>query len=131
MFPTIFTWLATDSTVTALIGSGPTRCYRHGFAPQGVNAPYVTWFVVSGSPENNLSDTPPTDRYTIQLDCWSNNSGTGAAEVEQLATAVRDALEQHGHLTGIPVNTKDPETNRYRIGLQFDFWLNRPESTSS
>lgn len=131
MFPRIFQTIAADSVVTAIIGTNPVRCYRHGSAPQNVVAPYVTWFIVAGTAENNLSTTPATDRWTIQADCWSDNTGTGSAGIETLAEAVRDALEPIGHMTGVVVNTRDPETQRFRIGLQFDVWLNRPEGSSS
>ena len=129
MFPAIFATVAADSTVTAIIGTNPTRFYRHGSAPQNVAAPYATWFVVAGVPENNLSDTPPVDRYTIQVDAWSDNTGTGSAGVETLAEALRDCLEALGHMTGVIVNTRDAETQRYRIGMQFDIWHDRPASS--
>lgn len=129
MFPRVFTLLAADSTVTGIIGASPVRAYRHGSAPQNVVAPYVTWFVVSGVPENQLSGTPPTDRYTVQVDCWSNNTGTGATEVEELAAAVRDAIEPSGYMTGIVANNRDPDTQRYRIGMQFDIWQDRQSSS--
>lgn len=130
MFPRIFSTVAANATVTGIIGTNPTRFYRHGSAPQGVTAPYGTWFIVSGDPENNLSDTPPVDRYTIQVDAWSDNNGTGSAGVEALAEALRDCLETLGHMTGVVVNTKDEATQRYRIGMQFDIWHDRPASTS-
>jgi hypothetical protein len=57
----------------------------------------------------------------VQIDCWHATS----AGVVQLATAVRDAIEPHAHITGYPINAKDTETQRYRIGLQLDWWLSR------
>jgi hypothetical protein len=131
MFPRIFQTIAADAVVTAMIGTNPVRFYLHGSAPQKVAAPYCTWYIVAGTPENNLSTAPATDRWTIQVDCWSDNAGTGSADVETLAEAVRDALEPIGHMTAVVVNTRDPETMRFRIGLQFDIWLNRPETSSS
>jgi hypothetical protein len=131
MFPRIFATVVADSIVTAIIGTNPTRFYRHGSAPQNVIAPYATWFVIAGTPENNLSNTPPVDRYTIQVDAWSDNTGTGSTGVETLAEALRDCLEQIGHMTGVVVNTRDESTQRYRIGMQFDIWHDRPATSSS
>ena len=122
MLPPVYALLTADAPTTALVG---TRIYRHGTAPQNVVAPYVTWFLVSGTPENELTALPRVDRLEVQVDCWSNNTGTGDAQVEALATAVRDALEPVAHMTGIIANEQDFETRRYRLGLQFTFWLKR------
>lgn len=119
MFPSVFDLLYADAAVAALVG---TRIYRHGSAPQDVAAPYITWFVVYGAPENHLDGTPPADNWTIQIDCWSNNTGTGAVQVETLARAVRTAIEPHHYIEGVVVNERDRETMRYRIGLQCGWW---------
>lgn len=130
MLPAVFPIIKEASAVTALIGTNPVRCYRHGFAPQGVAAPYLTWYVVSGTPENDLSDLPRVDSYSVQIDCWSNNTGTGAAQVEQLAEAVRDAIEPHAYMTALAVNGIDFETQRFRIGMTFNFWTHRPDRST-
>jgi hypothetical protein len=122
MLPAVFPLLAGDSDVTSLIGTAPVRVYRHGEAPQKVVAPYVTWFLASGLPENVLDGTPPADSYSVQVDCWSNSD----AEVEQLAQFVRDAIEPAHHMTSVGPNGRDPETMRYRIGMTFSFWTHRP-----
>lgn len=121
MLPAVFTLLANDSEVTGFIGTLPVRAYRHGDAPQRVASPYVTWFTASAAPANNLDDVPPVDDYTVQVDCWSDDQD----EAENLATAVRDAIEAEHHL--ISVNDgRDPETMRYRISMTFTFWTDRP-----
>jgi hypothetical protein len=51
MLPDIFALLATPA-VQALVGN---RIYRHGDAPPDVQAPYITWFVLFGDPENGFS----------------------------------------------------------------------------
>lgn len=120
MLPGVYAILANAAGVVALIGT-PPRIYRHGDAPQGVLRPYITWFVSSAAPANNLDDVPPVDEYTVQIDCWSEKD----AEVEQLAEAVRDAIEPLQHLIGVS-NGRDPETMRFRISLIFTFWTDRP-----
>lgn len=122
MLPSVYAILTADAAVSALVG---TRIYRHGEAPQKVAGPYVTWFLVSGTPENELSARPRVDRLEVQVDCWSANTGGGDAGVEALAVAVRDALEPVAHMTGIIANEQDFETRRYRLGMQFTFWLSR------
>jgi hypothetical protein len=120
MLPPVFALLKAAPAVTAILGANP-KVFRHGIAPQGTVAPYVVWLVVGADPENNLSDPPPVDRIVIQVDCYHTTDGG----VEALATAVRDALEPHMHMTGIPVDQREPDTGLYRIGLQFDYWMSR------
>jgi hypothetical protein len=121
MLPAVFPILARDSEVTGFIGSTPARVYRHGEAPQNVVRPYVTWFVVTGAPQNQLDDPPDIDNYSVQVDCWSDDD----SEVEELATAVRDAIETEFHMTAVIANGRDPQTMRYRIGMIFSFWTHR------
>jgi len=116
MPPPIYTWLKAASAVTAIIGSNPTRAFRHGDAPQDVTRPYVTWALVAGVPDNELSAVPKSDRYTVQIDCF-HATDTG---VESLAVAVRNSIEAYAHMTSIPINNRDNETKLYRIALQFD-----------
>jgi hypothetical protein len=122
MLPPVFAALKASPDVMAIVGN-PPRIYKHADAPQrpeGTPAlPYVTWFLLSATPENQLSGTPPTDRMTLQVDCW-HTTGKG---IETLAAAVRDAIEPSAHLTAMPIDLRDPETKLFRIALQFD-WFN-------
>jgi hypothetical protein len=120
MLPLVFTWLKGSNAVKAIIGNTP-RAYRHGDAPQDTNQPYVTWGIVGGVPDNQLSGLPPSDRYSIQVDCWH----TTDKGVEDLAKAVRDAIEPYGHMTSIVLNNRDAETKLYRISYQFDILQSR------
>lgn len=123
MLPPVYATLRASTAVVSLVG---TRIYRHGAAPQNVVAPYVTWFIVTGDPENELPYTPRIDRFQVQVDCWSNNTGSGDAQVEALAQAVRDAIEPTAYLVRYVVNERDFETQRYRIGMEFTWRVHRP-----
>lgn len=127
MLPSVYPLLTAAPAVTALVGN---RIYRHGAAPQTVTAPYITWYVVSGVPENTLDDVPRIDNYSVQVDCWSNNTGTGDAQIEELAEAVRDAIEPTAYMTAVSIDERDFETQRYRMGMTFTFWHHRPEASS-
>jgi uncharacterized protein DUF3168 len=123
MLPPIKTRLETSAAVVAAVGTGSTgKIFRNGEAPQGLrDTAYITWFVVADTPENNLSDTPPTDRVTVQADIYHpTDAGCNA-----LAKAVRDCIEPVAYMTGAPVNHRDRETRLYRRALQFDWWLDR------
>lgn len=115
MFPNLYAIAMANSDLVSLIGS---RFYKHGMAPQNAVAPYVTWFNVFGDPANQLASAPAADRYTIQVDCWGDDS----ASTEEVATAVRNCFEVEGYLTSIGSTSRDSATLRYRINLQFSFW---------
>lgn len=118
MLPPLYPALANDAAVAVIVGD---RIYPHGEAPQDVTRPYVTWQMIAGTPENSLADSPDIDRCTLQINCW-HPSGAG---VVSLATAVRAVAEQHGVVTGIPVNEREPETRLYWIAIQIDWLLPR------
>lgn len=122
MLPPIFGLLNAAAPVKALVGTAPVRIYRPGSVPAGLTQPYVVWSIISGLPENTLSDLPTADRVTLQVDCYSNTEGGIVA----LATAVRNALEPAAHMTGIPVDMRETEEPKlFRMALQFDWFLAR------
>lgn len=125
MLPPVFQTLKASSAVTNIVGTNPPRIYRHGEAPAHVVNPpagsqiaYITWLLVSGEPENNLSDPPPVDRQSVQVDCWHPTD----AGVEALGDAVRDAIEAVTHVTQYRNRPRDPDTRRYRVSIDADFW---------
>lgn len=118
MLPPLYALLFAASSVAAIVS---TRIFPHGDAPQDTTQPYITWQMVSGVPENSLSDAPDIDRCTLQINCWHPTS----AGVISLATAVRAAVEPAGHVTGVPVNQRDTATRLYWIALQMDWFLSR------
>lgn len=121
MLPNVFDVLNV-AAVRAFVGTNPPRIYRHGNAPQAVLGPYVTWVVVSGTPENHLDGTPPIDNVSVQVDCWTVNTGTGSQQASDFGTAVRDAIESAGHDITFFADSQDYETQRFRITITFSFW---------
>jgi len=129
MLPPVFQALKASSAVKAIVGTNPPRIYRHGRVPDGggrpIVDPYITWFMVSGVPENNLSDPPPCDRTTVQVDCWyPDRGGSADAGIELLARAARDALEVIGVVTSGLLDDFETETKTYRMALQVDIFIN-------
>jgi hypothetical protein len=123
MLPPVFQTLKASSAVKAIVGTNPPRIYRHGSAPQRpdglpLSDPYITWFMVTGSPENNLSNDTTPDRQSVQIDCWHQTD----AGVEVLADAVRAAVEPTAHITSVSADEREPETRLYRIAIECDFW---------
>lgn len=125
MLPVVLPILAADPEVTGILGTNPVRFYPHGSAKQDTQAPYATWFIVSGIPENTLDGVPLTDKFSFQVDVWSDNTGDGAAEAKAGAIAIRDALEPHMDMTRVIGDGVDPATQRNRFSLQFSKWQGR------
>ncbi len=121
MFAPIYRTIRTPEVI-AVVGD---RIYSSGLAPQGVAAPYITWFVVAGQPYDHLSGPPGADTDTIQIDCWAGPEDVQELVCMNLAKAVRDALDAAGQANRIIVNTREPDTKLFRIGLQVDFIHNR------
>ena len=118
MLPNIYVILRANSTVLSTVS---TRIYRHGNAPQDVVKPYITWFVVSGVPELQISGMPCSDVDTIQIDVWHETD----LGVETLAYAVRSALDSAGHSNQMILNLRETDTKLYRIGFQTDIIRSR------
>ena len=114
----IFQVCAASPAVTALLGTGPTRIFPHGEAPEGTAKPYAVWQVVSGSPLNYLNCVPSTDRYGLQVDVYAAT----ASSADAVVTAMRLVIGQHAYITGFGIDGKDKDTHSYRKGFDVA-WL--------
>lgn len=126
MYPDVFALLNVPA-IRAFVGTSTPRIYRHRASPkQSPEAPYITWGSTVGIPENHLDGTPPVDRFSITVDCWSENTGEGSLQISQLAEAVRDQIETSHHVESFDADMRDPETMRYRASMTFTWWADRP-----
>lgn len=119
MIPPVYDTLKASSAVVRIVDDA---IWRHNSAPQDTPRPYITWFIVTGTPENHLSGLPPMDRMTVQVDCWADTD----EQAEELATAVRDAIEPYAHMTAQPIDAREPVTKLWRMALEFDWFVARP-----
>jgi hypothetical protein len=128
MIAPVFTLLAADPAVTAIIGTNPVRCFPAGNIPQvpieqqTAQFPCVTWQTVGGMPENIMDDRPPIDHQRIQIDCWATDIGGGFPAAESLANAVQHSLELVGRCVSLNGHDFEPDTRRYRVSFDFSFW---------
>src|SRR5690625_4889194 len=118
MLPLVYKLLRGNAEIKALVD---TRIYRHDLAPLGTERPYTTRFLVSGRPEQQLSGTPCAAFDVVLIDVWSEDD----VEVEQLDRLVRDTCEAEGLAVRIAVNSYQPETKLFRLGLEVDFICSR------
>lgn len=124
----VFSLLAANAAVTAIIGSPPAmRCYGAGSIPEtgvvNANIPCVTQQVVSGLPQNMLARAPNVDYTLVQVDVWELTQ----VKARQLMELVRDTLEDGGRNTmrTVPMDSYEIETKRYRWLMEFEFWIDR------
>lgn len=128
MIPPLFPILSAAPGVTALLGASPnTRVYPFGEAPAKIIYPYVTWQIISGTPEIYLGQRPDIDDVRVQLDCWGDGGAgkNGASSVNSVADAVRDVLEEYGYMVDFGSTERDPDTVSYRYRMDFEFWTHR------
>lgn len=124
MLPPLYRWLTEDATVAA---QASDRIYPFGEAPAPVTYPYVTWQIISGLPEQYLGDRPDIDSVQVQVDCWGDGRVDvgGSKQVNDLADAVRNVLEEHGYMVNFGSTERDPDTVSYRYRMDFQFWTPR------
>ncbi|MDQ7880451.1 DUF3168 domain-containing protein [Atlantibacter hermannii] len=121
MIAPLFSVCASSPAVRALIGDSPVRLYPFGQQDDNVIYPYVVWQNVGGAPENYLGQRPDADTWALQVDAWADTPD----EVIAVATALRDAIEPHAHITRWGGQERDPETMRYRYSFDVDWIVKR------
>ena len=121
MYPPIFAAIVAHAPATALLGTLPTRLYAFGEAPEDTARPYVTWQVITGSPENYLARRPDIDGYTLQVDVWAD----GGQIARDVAAAVRDAIEPHAYIVRWGGESRDPDTRAYRLSFDVSWFVHR------
>lgn len=121
MYPPIFAVCAADAGVRALLGTGPTRLYLFGLAPDKVVKPYAVWQQISGSPDNYLAGRPDVDSHGLQIDVYADT----AKAANDVATAIQRAIELECYVTGYNGDFRDPVTMNYRSSFNIDWVVNR------
>ena len=114
----VYSMLRSSAAVVALVG---TRIYRSwgGNSPQ---APYIVWSVVAAPPDNHMSGRPPSDRYSVNVDCFGRNE----AESDAVTLAARNAVEGYGQLSSGPQDLgRDMDTELWRYTMTVDIHVNR------
>lgn len=122
MTPPIYPVAKRWPALLALLGDPEPRLYPWGQNDDEPRVyPYVTFQVVSGSPENYLSDRPDADSVALQVDVWAKTPGSAS----QVAQALRDAIELDCHITAWRGQSRNPETKTYRISFDCDWIVKR------
>lgn len=120
MYPPIFSIVAADAGVQALLGTSPVRFFPFGQAPDEVSMPYGVWQIVSGGPENYLTDTPDIDGWLVQVDVYA----TRGSWARSAAEALRDAIENQAYIVAWRGESKE-EDRIFRYSFDVEFLTER------
>lgn len=120
-YPPVFTLAAASPAVTALLGSDPCRVWLFDRAPPVgtpfYQKPYAVWQQAGGVPENYLDKAPDADNWSVQVDVYAESID----EARAVALALRDAYEPHAYITNWNGESRDPDTNNFRVSFDVDF----------
>ena len=103
------------------VGVNPARIYAYGKAVQNVQAPYITWQLISSQPYSRLSRVPNADRVTAQIDCYAISEAVASS----LALSVRNALDNAKVHNELSLQTNDADANLYRVCFTATFITSR------
>lgn len=118
-YPPLFAVCSAAAGLTALIGTGPVRCYLFDEAePPPPAKPYIVWQVIGGAPENQLSGAPTEGVYTTQVDIY----GATADSARAVAAAFQAAIVGAAYVTGYGGEYREPDTRLYRLTYTVD-WI--------
>ncbi|HBR4759154.1 TPA: DUF3168 domain-containing protein [Klebsiella pneumoniae] len=120
MIAPIFAVCAASQAVRDLLGS-PVRLYPFGLQDDNIVYPYAVWQNISGVPENYLDRRPDVDSYTLQVDVYSDT----VTSAQEVAKALRDAIEPNAYITRWGSQSRDPETKRFRYSFDVDWIVKR------
>jgi hypothetical protein len=117
MIPNLTAILTGNTAVHAICGDSVFRTFAEGVPV----APYIVWTIISGVPENNLSDLPDFDDARIQVDCYSKSQ----QQARQLGEAAQAALETLGYVVFGPIESHEEDTLLYRRQFDWEIWSAR------
>lgn len=114
----IFSLCASNPAVTALLGATPNmKLYMFGMAPQGVQAPYAVWQVISGQPEIYLSGRPDVEVHGIQIDVYAKT----ANESRKILNEIEKTIELDCYIVRYNGDSFETETKLFRSSLDVDW----------
>lgn len=118
----IFKLARADPVVTVLLESnGILRVWKFGRAPDEPVTPYVTWQTITGDSNSNLDSRPVSDNAIIQIDVYATDEDV----VDQVAKAIRDAIELDCYVVRYGEAGKDPLTGMPHYSFDVSWIVNR------
>jgi hypothetical protein len=116
MFSPAYEFASASAAVRASLGD-PVRLHDFGDAKQDGSKPYAVQQVITGTPENYLGETPDLDSLVVQFDVY----GLEMSAVKAAASALRDALQNHGYVTSFNGQSREVDTRLWRVSFTVEF----------
>jgi len=110
---TVYSTLANDATVSSLVGD---RIYPVWVSNVPAK-PYITYRLISATPQNTLDDDPLVDQRRIQIDAWADSYASAHA----VESAVRDALQRFGKFVNIN-EFEESDVRLYRVSMDLSIF---------
>jgi hypothetical protein len=118
VIPNLTALLTANGAVHAICGDNVFRTFKDKAGDVG---PFIVWQIISGVPENNLSDLPEFDDARIQVDAYALSQATA----RQLSAAAQAVLEQLGYVVLGPTEDHEDETLLWRWSFDWEVWSAR------
>ncbi|EXT35563.1 hypothetical protein J809_2692 [Acinetobacter sp. 25977_6] len=118
----IFQLAKADPVVTGFLEKDDIlRVWKFGSAPDDAEAPYVTWQTITGDSNSSLDVRPVSDNVIIQIDVYATDEDV----VDQVAKAIRFAIELDCYVVRYGEADKDPVTNMPHYSFDVSWIVNR------
>lgn len=118
----IFQLAKADPVVTGFLEKDDIlRVWKFGSAPDDAEAPYVTWQTITGDSNSSLDGRPVSDNVIIQIDVYATDEDV----VDQVAKAIRFAIELDCYVVRYGEADKDPVTNMPHYSFDVSWIVNR------
>lgn len=117
LYAPVYARCLADAAVVALLddGAGGVKVWPFGEAPKDTPPPYATWQNIGGVANNNVSDRPDADFFSIQVNVW----GVSSNQMWAVVRALQDIMEVDGcTIVRYGSTVKDAETKAF--GYDFD-----------
>ena len=122
MGPEVFPIATASPSVLSVLGTGPTRLWPFGNAPQNETRPYAVFQTVYGNPDNKLACPPTEDLWGVQFDAYAKT----VSEARAVAEALRNAYEASGnYVVAYNGEDREPATMLWRVSFTVEFWTER------
>jgi len=132
----IYNKLKADGTLTTALGGTAANGYKcyYSIAPQGTAEPYLTFGMMTDTPENFFGEVAAIEDATVYINIFSSSgSGKEAGTLFGYVDAVMNdaSLTVTGYTTMkclreyVGTTTWDPETRVFMIPTRYRVWLDK------
>lgn len=113
--------MAIEGQIQSLLGSLVSgRCYPVVNRSVDIVSPYITFQVITATPEVTLDGPCGTENLRVQIDVWAETFGAS----KSLASQVKAAM-QTASFVNVPIMSQDlfeEVTQEHRVSMDYSIW---------